>query len=67
MSGIPADPPQEGTFTTGLLLGGILGLIGLLIALYIDTDEIKRGALYGLLAQVGLAMLAAGGVILELW
>lgn len=48
---------RQGSFGGGLALGFLLGLVGLIIAIAIDKPETKKGAIYGFLIEIILAVL----------
>ena len=49
---------DEGSYGIGFLLGFILGLIGLVVALAIDKEQTKKGAIAGFITEIVVGIIA---------
>lgn len=49
---------DEGSYGGGFALGFLLGLAGLIIAIAINKEQTKKGAITGFLIQLGIAVVA---------
>ncbi len=49
---------DEGSYGGGFALGFLLGLAGLIIAIAINKEQTKKGAITGYLIQLGIAVVA---------
>ena len=47
---------NKGSYGGGFLLGLLLGLIGILLAIALNTDETRRGSVHGFLFRIVLAI-----------
>lgn len=47
---------DEGSYGGGFALGFLLGLAGLIIAIAINKEQTKKGAITGYLIQLGIAV-----------
>ena len=59
----PKEKKDKGSYGVGFLLGFFLGLIGLIIAIAMDQEETKRGALHAFIIGLVLGGLAVGLVM----
>lgn len=63
-TGYPLDPAQEGSFKTGVVLGVIFGLWGVIGTLIMAKPETKRGARYGFLGRLVVTIFFAVVMVL---
>lgn len=47
---------KRGSFLSGFLLGFLLGIIGLIIAIAIDEEETRKGAVTAVLVGIGITV-----------